>query len=115
MLYIQESSLGAVTSLYLLCCILRIVKIKDLANTVAAALLCCPETITNDAEANLNGNILGHDSSAAASQQTDENNFISESNVGSLRVAIPTSDSSEYQTQNGVFCHDCGGTQKAPR
>lgn len=31
---------GAVTSLYLLCCILRMVKIKDLANAIAAALFC---------------------------------------------------------------------------
>jgi protein CLEC16A len=29
---------GVVTSLYLLCCILKIIKIKDLANTIAAAL-----------------------------------------------------------------------------
>ncbi|KAK7265206.1 hypothetical protein RJT34_32822 [Clitoria ternatea] len=35
-----------VTSLYLLCCILRIVKIKDLANTIAAALFYPLEAFT---------------------------------------------------------------------
>ncbi|XP_027329410.1 protein TRANSPARENT TESTA 9-like [Abrus precatorius] len=38
---------GVVTSLYLLCCILRIVKIKDLANTIAAALFYPLEAFTN--------------------------------------------------------------------
>ncbi|KEH32539.1 hypothetical protein MTR_4g127210 [Medicago truncatula] len=37
---------GVVTSLYLLCCILRIIKIKDLANTIAAALFCPLEAFT---------------------------------------------------------------------
>ncbi|CAM8931590.1 unnamed protein product [Rhodiola kirilowii] len=40
---INDAPVKAVTSLYLLCCILRIVKIKDLANTIAAALFCPPE------------------------------------------------------------------------
>ncbi|KAL2932965.1 Protein TRANSPARENT TESTA 9, partial [Bienertia sinuspersici] len=35
-----ELAMGAVTSLYLLCCILRIVKIKDLANTIVSAFFC---------------------------------------------------------------------------
>lgn len=34
----QEIQFGAVTSLFLLCCVLRIVKIKDLANVIAASL-----------------------------------------------------------------------------
>ncbi|CAJ2649829.1 unnamed protein product [Trifolium pratense] len=37
---------GVVTSLYLLCCILRIIKIKDLANTIAAALSYPSEAFT---------------------------------------------------------------------
>ncbi|XP_045811847.1 protein TRANSPARENT TESTA 9-like isoform X12 [Trifolium pratense] len=37
---------GVVTSLYLLCCILRIIKIKDLANTIAAALFYPSEAFT---------------------------------------------------------------------
>ncbi|KAG6427197.1 hypothetical protein SASPL_111438 [Salvia splendens] len=71
---VNEPSLGAVTSLYLLCCILRIVKIKDLANIVAAALLCHPEMIPESAEAKINGNLLSHASSDLASQNKDANN-----------------------------------------
>lgn len=37
---VNDMEFGAVTSLYLLCCILRMVKIKDLANAIAAALFC---------------------------------------------------------------------------
>ncbi|KAL9153751.1 hypothetical protein ABFS82_10G069100 [Erythranthe guttata] len=112
---VKESSLGAVTSLYLLCCILRIVKIKDLANTIAAALLCCPESVTENSEAKLNGDVLGHVSSDAASQQIDENTLASGSDAGRLRVSIPTCNSSENLPQDGVLVHDCGGRQFAPR
>ncbi|CAM8891940.1 unnamed protein product [Rhodiola kirilowii] len=52
---INDIQIGAVTSLYLLCCILRIVKIKDLANTIAAALFCPPEAFIRVPEATLNG------------------------------------------------------------
>ncbi|KAF8118272.1 hypothetical protein N665_0005s0040 [Sinapis alba] len=37
---VNDISVDPVTSLYLLCCILRIVKIKDLANITAATLFC---------------------------------------------------------------------------
>ncbi|KAK7329730.1 hypothetical protein VNO77_23906 [Canavalia gladiata] len=42
----NDTQSGAVTSLYLLCCILRIVKLKDLANTIAAALFYPIEAFT---------------------------------------------------------------------
>ncbi|KAK6131663.1 hypothetical protein DH2020_034570 [Rehmannia glutinosa] len=112
---VKEPSLGAVTSLYLLCCILRIVKIKDLANTVAAALLCCPETFTGNSEAKLNGNMLVNGSLDTASQNTDENSCSSESDGGSLHVTILTSNSSRKHPPGGVLGHDCGDTQSAPR
>lgn len=54
-LIFQGTEIGVVCSLYLICCILRIVKIKDLANTVAAALLCHVETFKSRSEAKLNG------------------------------------------------------------
>ncbi|XP_027919665.1 protein TRANSPARENT TESTA 9-like isoform X1 [Vigna unguiculata] len=41
---------GAAPSLYLLCCILRIVKIKDLANTIAAALFYPSKAFTNSSQ-----------------------------------------------------------------
>lgn len=52
---------GSVTSLYLLCCILRILKIKDLANTVAVALICSIEGLLPNSEAKLNGFRADHD------------------------------------------------------
>ncbi|PIN03963.1 hypothetical protein CDL12_23507 [Handroanthus impetiginosus] len=112
---VKEPRLGAVTSLYLLCCILRIVKIKDLASIVAAALICCPETFIQNSEANLNGNMLaGHGFSDAVSQNTDEDNRSSKSDAGSLRVASLTS-SSQNCPRDGVVGHDCGGVPFAPR
>ncbi|KAK4483756.1 hypothetical protein RD792_010958 [Penstemon davidsonii] len=111
---INEPRLGAVTALYLLCCILRIVKIKDLANTVAAALLCRTETFTQNSEAKRNGYMSGHDSADAASRNA-EINHRSESNAGSLQVTIPAPSSSQSQLANGGFGHDCGSTQCAPR
>ncbi|XP_057429268.1 protein TRANSPARENT TESTA 9-like isoform X2 [Lotus japonicus] len=46
---------GVVTSLYLLCCILKIVKIKDLANTVVAALIYPLKSFTKCSGGNING------------------------------------------------------------
>ncbi|KAL0308274.1 UNVERIFIED_CONTAM: protein TRANSPARENT TESTA 9 [Sesamum radiatum] len=111
---VKEPSLGAVTSLYLLCCILRILKIKDLANTVAAALLYCPDIFPQNSEAELNGNMLGHGSSDAASQYSDENNCTSESDARSSELSVLTSSSSLNHPPNGVPGHDCGSAQFAP-
>ncbi|XP_011094116.1 uncharacterized protein LOC105173907 [Sesamum indicum] len=112
---VKEPSLGAVSSLYLLCCILRIVKIKDLANTVAAALLYCPDSFPWNSEAEPNGNMLGHGSSDAASQYSDENNSTSESDARSPELSVLTSSSSLNHPPNGVPGHDCGSTPFAPR
>lgn len=94
---------------------MRIVKIKDLANTVAAALLCYPETFSESSEAKLNGNMLGHASSDAVSQNKDESNSSAESDAGSLQVTILTSSSSQNHPPDGVLDHNCGGTMFAPR
>ncbi|TYK03051.1 uncharacterized protein E5676_scaffold46G001470 [Cucumis melo var. makuwa] len=56
-LNIQGFQIGAVTSLYLLCCILRIVKIKDLANTISAAFFCPLDAFSPQPEEGLNGNM----------------------------------------------------------
>jgi len=45
---------GAAPSLYLLCFILRIVKIKDLANTIAAALFYPSEAFTKNSRGSFN-------------------------------------------------------------
>ncbi|KAJ8751255.1 hypothetical protein K2173_016436 [Erythroxylum novogranatense] len=57
---VNEKQIGAMTSLYLLCCILRIVKIKDLANIIAAALFCPSEAFIVGSEAKLNGYAYDH-------------------------------------------------------
>ncbi|KAF3975849.1 hypothetical protein CMV_000925 [Castanea mollissima] len=59
---VNEIQIGAVASLYLICCILRIVKIKDLANTIAAALFFPLEAFRQISEVKLNGYMLGHGS-----------------------------------------------------
>ncbi|KAG8376405.1 hypothetical protein BUALT_Bualt09G0060100 [Buddleja alternifolia] len=109
----NEPRLAAVTSLYLLCCILRIVKIKDLANTVAAALLCRTETFTQDSNAKRNG-ILSNGSADAACDTSNENNSSSESDAGSSQLTVLTS-SSQNHPPNGFLGHDCGTTQFIPR
>ncbi|CAN1284333.1 Protein TRANSPARENT TESTA 9, partial [Linum perenne] len=57
---INEPPIAPVTSLYLLCCILRIVKIKDLANAIAAALFCPLEAFLPYAEAKVNGHVTSN-------------------------------------------------------
>ncbi|KAH6794191.1 CLEC16A-like protein [Perilla frutescens var. hirtella] len=112
---VKEPSLGAVTSLYLLCCILRIVKIKDLANTVAAALLCYPENFPESSEAKLNGNVSSHDSLDAPKKNKDANSYSAESDAGSLQVTTPTSSSSQNHRPHSVLDHNCGSMKSAPR
>ncbi|KAL5769144.1 hypothetical protein ACOSQ2_015927 [Xanthoceras sorbifolium] len=69
----QETEIGAVTCLYLLCCILRIVKIKDLSNTITAALFCPIEAYISNFEAKLNGYMPGHDFTYDYKQSDDGN------------------------------------------
>ncbi|XAR63754.1 hypothetical protein NMG60_11023808 [Bertholletia excelsa] len=85
--------IGPVMSLYLLCCILRIVKIKDLANTVAAALFCPFESFIPSSEARLNGHVPSYGSSHD-SQNPDNENHRPKMLHESLRVSIPGSSDS---------------------
>ncbi|XP_074280692.1 protein TRANSPARENT TESTA 9 isoform X2 [Silene latifolia] len=55
-----DMPIGAVTSLYLLCCILRIVKIKDLANTVCASLFCTRDVFLSIHGTKSNGDLTFH-------------------------------------------------------
>lgn len=84
----QDTGIGTATSLYLLCCILRIVKIKDLANIVAAVLLCDIETFVPRSEAKLNGFMVNHDMSHE-NQDSENSGLRSDSDSQSLRVFIP--------------------------
>ncbi|CAL1397853.1 unnamed protein product [Linum trigynum] len=78
---VNESPIAPVTSLYLLCCILRIVKMKDLANAIAAALFCPLEAFLPFVEAKVkvhvtNGNC--HESH----HQLENNNTTVDEQVG---------------------------------
>ncbi|KAL4564337.1 hypothetical protein LXL04_028397 [Taraxacum kok-saghyz] len=64
---------GSVTSLYLLCSILRILKIKDMANTIAAALICSMEVILPNSEGKVNGFKEDHDESDESVRHDDDN------------------------------------------
>ncbi|GJT97350.1 protein transparent testa 9 isoform X1 [Tanacetum coccineum] len=98
---------SSVTSLYLLVCMLRILKIKDLANTVAAALICSIDTLLPSSDAKVNGFKDDHDETHE-SHVDDENtseNLVS----SSLVVAIPSlSTSSSVQ-------HKCWGSASVLR
>uniref|UniRef100_A0A5B6ZMZ0 FPL domain-containing protein n=1 Tax=Davidia involucrata TaxID=16924 RepID=A0A5B6ZMZ0_DAVIN len=112
---VDETKIGAVTSLYLLCCILRIVKIKDLANTVAASLFCPLEAFIPSSEAKLNGCMSGH-GFPHESQKPDSADLSSEVDCGNLRVIVPgLSSSTQIQSEDDVLQHDCNGSQLALR
>ncbi|XVF47599.1 hypothetical protein PTKIN_Ptkin03bG0123000 [Pterospermum kingtungense] len=87
-----NTKIGAVTSLYLLCCILRIVKIKDLANTVAAALLYPLEAFTANSEAKLNGYVSGND--RAHENEEPDIDSVTPMNSGQLCLDVPNKASS---------------------
>ncbi|XVF19047.1 hypothetical protein REPUB_Repub11eG0076800 [Reevesia pubescens] len=88
----SNMKIGAVTSLYLLCCILRIVKIKDLANTIAAALLYPLEAFVPNSEAKLNGYVSGND--CAHENEEPDIDSVTSVNAGQLCLDIPNKASS---------------------
>ncbi|XWS71012.1 hypothetical protein CRYUN_Cryun03dG0100400 [Craigia yunnanensis] len=88
----SNMKIGAVTSLYILCCILRIVKIKDLANTIAAALLYPLEAFAANSEAKLNGYVSGND----CAHENEEPNIdsVTPGDAGQFSLDIPSKASS---------------------
>ncbi|KAE8676636.1 Detected protein of unknown function [Hibiscus syriacus] len=90
--------IGAITSLYLLCCILRVVKIKDLANTVAAAFLYPLEVFAANSEAKINGCVSGNN-------RANENEEPHSDSVtpGQLCVDIPNKASSSHVHPEGII------------
>ncbi|XP_076949842.1 protein TRANSPARENT TESTA 9-like [Bidens hawaiensis] len=82
----SDRKFGSVTSLYLLCCILRILKIKDLANTVAAALICSVESFSPKFEAKHNGFMVDHDDVSHVDDEKPSGNLDS----SSMMISIPS-------------------------
>ncbi|XP_057499982.1 protein TRANSPARENT TESTA 9-like isoform X1 [Actinidia eriantha] len=112
---VDAMKIGPITSLYLLCCILRIVKIKDLANTVAAALFCPLEAFIRNFEGKPNGHMPGH-SFSHENQNPDNGHRSPKFLRGSLRVTIPnSSNSSETHLEGDLMQHNFNGSQSALR
>ncbi|KAF8400228.1 hypothetical protein HHK36_013525 [Tetracentron sinense] len=102
------TQISATTSLYLLCCILRIVKTKDLANSIAAALFCPPEAFIPISEAKHNGYVSGH-------CFTHENQQ-AEADAGILSVTVPAISSSQiHPAEDIIHKNNCSGPSLALR
>ncbi|KAL1065010.1 hypothetical protein V6Z11_D13G250900 [Gossypium hirsutum] len=93
--------IGAVTSLYLLCCILRIVKIKDLANTIAAALLYPLETFAANSEVKINGYVSGNNCANESEEPLVDS--VTPVNAGQLCVDIPNKATSSQVHPGGII------------
>ncbi|KAB2050172.1 hypothetical protein ES319_A13G227700v1 [Gossypium barbadense] len=93
--------IGAVTSLYLLCCILRIVKIKDLANTIAAALLYPLETFAANSEVKINGYVSGNNCTNESEEPLVDS--VTLVNAGKLCVDIPNKPTSSQVHPGGII------------
>lgn len=107
--------MSAVTSLYLLCCILHIVKIKDLANTVAASLFCPLKAFLKFSQTKLNGYISGH-SFTHERKQSDSDNLDTEEESVSVRDTISNLPGSSQNYQEDVTLQrSCSGSSLALR
>lgn len=101
-----NEQLGAITSLYLLCCILRIVKIKDLANTIAAALFCPLEVFSQKSEAKLNGHVSERNYMNDIQQSERDN--VKEVDAR-LKVSLPSlAGCSQVHPEDVISQNDCG-------
>ncbi|KAF7148088.1 hypothetical protein RHSIM_Rhsim03G0267600 [Rhododendron simsii] len=110
---VDGMKIGPMTSLYLLCSILRIVKIKDLANLVAAALFFPIEAFMPRSEAKLNGHMPG--TGFSHENHSPDNDKLSPEVVSrSLRVTVPNS-SSDINLQDDVIQHNINGSKTALR
>ncbi|KAJ7955850.1 Protein CLEC16A like [Quillaja saponaria] len=110
---VNEIQSGAITSLYLLCCILRIVKIKDLANTIAAALFC-PLQAFASSEANVNGHKSVDGFTSDSLEPASES--LTEVGTKCLKIDVPYSSSSScFQLEDAVTQTDCNGSNLALR
>ncbi|XP_020235670.1 protein TRANSPARENT TESTA 9 [Cajanus cajan] len=113
LLDVNDMQSGVVTSLYLLCCILRIVKIKDLANTIVVALFYPLEALTTFSRGKVNGYIsdLGFTS---VSQEPDNDN-IAKCNAECLTVNVPNPSSSPSFHSESMSEDNCSNSNLALR
>ncbi|XP_058768526.1 protein TRANSPARENT TESTA 9-like isoform X3 [Vicia villosa] len=103
-----------VTSLYLLCCILRIVKIKDLANTIVAALYYPIESLTKCFGGQVNG-MIPDNGFTSEGDGIDNDNLAKNNNKG-LVVNIPCSpNSSGFHPQSITMLNNGSSSNVALR
>ncbi|XP_029125832.1 protein TRANSPARENT TESTA 9 isoform X2 [Cajanus cajan] len=108
----KEMQDGVVTSLYLLCCILRIVKIKDLANIIAAALFYPLEAFTKSSGGKLSGFIS--DRGFTFECQVPDN--LTKYDTRHSMVNVPYSSSSPgLHSDGGVLQNDCSSSNLSLR
>lgn len=93
----QDGLIGSITSLYLLCCILHIVKIKDLANIIAAVLFSQPEASVPSRGIKVNGIVSSHNCSHQRQGSGDESS--SKENSEPLNIS-DSSSSSDMQSHS---------------
>ncbi|XP_010541104.1 PREDICTED: uncharacterized protein LOC104814647 isoform X5 [Tarenaya hassleriana] len=86
----QDVLIDPITSLYLLCCVLRIVKIKDLANTTAAALFCPIEAVISSCQVKPDSD-HGHESLTHGDKHQD-NGFSEEEDGQYSSIAVSSED-----------------------
>ncbi|KAF7806685.1 protein TRANSPARENT TESTA 9-like [Senna tora] len=111
---VNDMQSGVVTSLYLLCCILRIVKIKDLANTIAAALFYPLEAFTKHSGVKVNGHIVDH--GFISGNQASDNGSLAQSDDGRSTINDPhSSSSSGFHPENNITQNDCSSSNLAVR
>ncbi|XP_010541101.1 PREDICTED: uncharacterized protein LOC104814647 isoform X2 [Tarenaya hassleriana] len=87
---VNDVLIDPITSLYLLCCVLRIVKIKDLANTTAAALFCPIEAVISSCQVKPDSD-HGHESLTHGDKHQD-NGFSEEEDGQYSSIAVSSED-----------------------
>nr|XP_027188555.1 protein TRANSPARENT TESTA 9-like isoform X3 [Cicer arietinum] len=107
----QDMQSGVVTSLYLLCCILKIVKIKDLANTIVAALYYPLKSFTKCSGSQVNGYIPDHGFTSESEGTCNDN--LAQNNTEGLKVNVPCSSSSSGSHQQSVTMLNNGSSSNA--
>ncbi|KAH1262060.1 Protein TRANSPARENT TESTA 9 [Glycine max] len=88
----------------LLCCILRIVKIKDLTNTIVVALFYPLDTFTIFSRGKVNCYISDRGLTFISQEPEDDN--IAKCNAGCLTVNVPNSSSSSGLDPKSVMSKD---------
>ncbi|XP_028774093.1 protein TRANSPARENT TESTA 9 isoform X2 [Neltuma alba] len=111
---VNDMQSGVVTSLYLLCCILRIVKIKDLANTIAAALFYPLEAFAKSYSRKVNGHISDRGFTSER-QESEDGSFTNNDARCSMDSAPCSSGSSGFHPEHVIAQNDASDSNLAIR